>query len=67
MTAHSKYVNLSTILPQNLGMFDARFAWTRHARSNGSTAEHLHAAYVFDRAEAYYDVISRAFCEIKHC
>lgn len=48
MTAHSKHVNLSSILPESFGMVDTRFAWTRHARSEGFTAEHLHAAYVLD-------------------
>jgi hypothetical protein len=64
MTAHPEYVSMPRLLlgASNASHTDANevgTAWTRYAQSKRFTIDHLHAAHVLDRAEAYYEVSSK--------
>ena len=66
MTAHPEYVSMPRLLlgASNAAHTDtneAGTAWTRHAQIKRFTVDHLHAAHVLDRAEAYYEVSWRDF------
>ena len=61
MTAHPEYMSMPRLLlsANSVPQADADesgTAWTRHAQSKRFTVDHLHAAHVLDRAEAYYEV-----------
>jgi hypothetical protein len=41
---------------------DSATVWSRHAQKYRFTIDHIHAAHVLDRAEAYYEVRSKCPC-----
>jgi hypothetical protein len=43
---------------------DSATMWSRHAQRYRFTIDHIHAAHVFDRAEAYYEVCSLTILNI---
>jgi hypothetical protein len=64
MTAHPEYVSMPRLLlgasiASHTDANEVGIAWTRHAQSRCFTIDHLHAAHVLDRAEAYYKVSSK--------
>jgi hypothetical protein len=61
MTAHPEYMAMPRLLlgpkdENQKGAPEAGTDWTSYAQRNRFSIDHLHAAHVLDRAEAYYEV-----------